>query len=266
MMTLFGGIRHPRAALIPPGAGDLPWQVPNFDAFLSGTTPSFHPTLKLPAMKLDPAAAFLFAALLALGLPGAVAIPVDPIPRPGTEPSLTTRTLLEKTIFKVDVLTLELWLGPETVQRLTHLLPLQDDAQSREAAARIALDSRDAWAELVFRRGVSLDQFLGGIDENMRRARDAGLITSEGYHLVATGLPRSYAPLAAGGIAEGDRILYRVTGDTLRTVYQRAGGELVVDQTDIGPERRLSLLGSFFVKGSDFRKGLVGTLPQSRAD
>ena len=46
----------------------------------------------------------------------------------------------------------------------------------------------------------------------------------------------------------------------------RTGGEMVVDQTDIGPERRLSLLGSFFVKGSDFRKGLVGSLPQGRAD
>jgi hypothetical protein len=191
--------------------------------------------------------------------------PADPIPRPTAEPSLTTRTLLEKTIFKVDVLTLELWLGPETVGRLSGLLPLRDDA-SRDEAALIALDSRDAWAELVFRRGVGLDQFLGGIDENMRRTRDAGLLDPEGYELVAAGLPRSYAPLAEDGIGEGDRILYRVRGDTLRTVYQRAGGELVVDQTNVGPERRLSLLGSFFVEGSDFREGLVGSLPHTPED
>jgi hypothetical protein len=132
--------------------------------------------------------------LLVSGLAASSAIPADPIPRPGSEPSLTTFALLEKTIFKVDVLALELWLGPETVKRLTHLLPVQDDDRSREAVARIALDSRDAWAELVFKRGISLDQFLGGIDENMRRARDAGLITPEGYERVATGLPLSYAP------------------------------------------------------------------------
>lgn len=204
----------------------------------------------------------LGAALILAGVSALTADSADPIPRPDAEPSLTTRTLMEKTIFQVDVLTLELWLGPETVGRLSPLLPLTDDDERREDAARTALDSRDAWAELIFRRGVSLDQFLGGVDENMRRARDAGLITPEGYEQVAADLPVSYAPLAADGIFEGDRILYRVRGDTLRTVYQRGSGELVVDQTHIGPERRLSLLGSFFVKGSDFRKGLVGSLPQ----
>jgi hypothetical protein len=212
-------------------------------------------------MKYNLAAIAIGAALVA-GLPGVLAKSTTPIPRPAAEPSLTTRALLEKTIFKVDVLTLELWLGPETVDRLTPLLPLEAEDPLREKAARIALDSRDAWAELIFQRGISLDQFLGGIDENMRRARDAGLVTSEGYELVAGGLPRSYAPLAAEGITKGDRIFYRITGDTLRTVYQRVSGELVVDQTDVGPERRLSLLGSFFVEGSEFRKGLVGSLPQ----
>lgn len=210
----------------------------------------------------------LTAALFVLSVSGTLSVPADPadpIPRPVAEPSLTTRTLMEKTIFQVDVLTLELWLGPETVRRLSDVLPLRDD-ESHDAAALIALDSRDAWAELVFRRGVRLDQFLGGIDENMRRARDAGLLTPEGYELVATGLPRSYAPLAEDGIAEGDRIFYRIRGDTLRTVYQRVDGELVVDQTDVGPERRLSLLGSFFVEGSDFREGLVGSLPRSRTE
>jgi hypothetical protein len=215
-------------------------------------------------MKPTLTAVFIWGVMLVPCLAGVLSQPAVPIPRPNAAPHVTTRTLLEKTIFKVDVLTLELWLGPETVQRLG--LPLPDDDESREEAGRIALDSRDAWAELIFKRDVSLDQFLGGIDENMRRVRDEGLITAEGYERVAAGLPRSYAPLAASGIAAGDRIFYRISGDTLRTVYQRAGGELVVDQTDIGPERRLSLLGSFFVKGSDFRRGLVGSLPHSRAD
>jgi hypothetical protein len=208
----------------------------------------------------------LFGAILVPILGGVLAEPADPLPRPQTEPFLTTQTLLEKTIFQVDVLTLELWLGPETVRRLVSLLPVEDDKKAEDAVAMVALDSRDAWARLVFQRSVSLDQFLGGIDENMRRARDAGLITPEGYDMVATGLPRSYAPLAANGIAKGDRIFYRIRGDTLRTVFQSREGELVVDQTDVGRERRLSLLGSFFVKGSDFRPGLVGSLPHAAAD
>ena len=154
-------------------------------------------------------------------------------------------------------------IGAETARRLERWRPQDREQADPDSLAWIALSSQDAWARLVFRRDVSLDQFLGGIDENMRRARDAGLITPEGYERVAADLPVSYAPLAADGITEGDRILYRVRGDTLRTVYQRGGGELVVDQTHIGPERRLSLLGSFFVKGSDFRKGLVESLPHA---
>jgi hypothetical protein len=205
-------------------------------------------------------------AILSVTLAGAAATPEAPLPRPTGEPSLTTHTVLEKTLFKVDVLSLELWLGPETVDRLAPLLPLADNEQARGAAARIALDSRDAWALMVFRRGVGLDRFLGGIDENMRRARDAKLITADSYERVAAGLPRAYAPLAADGIAEGDRIFYRITGDTLRTVYQRRDGELVVDQTAVGPERRLSLLGSFFTAGSDFREGLLASLPQAGGD
>jgi hypothetical protein len=217
-------------------------------------------------MKRIGSALLLCCTLLVPVLADTFALTAEPSPRPDAAPFLTARTLLEKTIFKVDVLTLELWLGPETVARLAPLLPLSNSNEAREAAARIAGDSRDAWAELIFQRSIGLNQFLGGIDENMRRARDAGLITSEGYDLVATGLPRAFAPLDQDGIAAGDRILYRVRGDTLRTVYQRETGELVVDQTDIGPERRLSLLGSFFVAGSDFRPGLLESLPRVSAD
>jgi len=223
-----------------------------------------HSNLDQSKMKSALTAAFSLGFMLVTCPAAILSQPAVPIPRPDATPSVTAHTLLEKTIFKVDVLTLEVWLGPETVQRLS--LPLPDDDAAREEAARTAMDSRDAWAELIFRRGVGLDRFLGGIDENMRRVRDEGLITAEAYDRVAAGLPRAYSPLADGGIAAGDRMFYRIREDTLRTVFQRADGEVVVDQTDIGPERRLSLLGSFFVEGSDFRRGLIRSLPSSRAD
>jgi hypothetical protein len=34
-------------------------------------------------------------------------------------------------------------------------------------------------------------------------------------------------------------------------------GDVLVDQTDIGPERRMSVFGSYFAPGSEFRKGLT---------
>ncbi|HSM08267.1 MAG TPA: hypothetical protein VLA33_04535, partial [Gemmatimonadota bacterium] len=59
------------------------------------------------------------------------------------------------------------------------------------------------------------------------------------------------------GIRSGDRMLQRVRGDTLRTVYEGADGEVLLDQVDVGPERRLAVLGGYFAPGSDFRQGLV---------
>jgi hypothetical protein len=185
-----------------------------------------------------------------------------PLSRPQAEPAVTMNTVLEKTIFKVDVLKLDLWLGPETARRIAPLLPGLDREAALDSVALLATASRDAWAMLVFQRDVGLDRFLEGIEGNMRKARDAGLLAPAGYDKVAAGLPRSFAPLAERGIRKHDRLLYRVRGDTLRIVFQQDDGKLVVDETAVGPERRFSLLGSFFVRGSDLRGGLLASLPR----
>jgi hypothetical protein len=207
----------------------------------------------------------VLAALVASVMLPAPAGSAAPLPRPIATPAVTLNMLLEKTIFQVDVLILELWLGPETARQLERRLPVtgSDDA---DAVANMAVQSRDAWATIVFRRGVKLSQFLSGIDEDMRKARDAGFLSAAGYDTVAAGLPRYFAPLAARGIEKDDRLFYRVRGDTLRTVFQRADGSVVIDQIDVGPERRLSLLGSFFVKGSSFRRGLLDSLPHRETE
>jgi hypothetical protein len=192
-----------------------------------------------------------------------LAATAGPPPRPAAQPSVEMSMLLEKTIFQVDVLTLDLWLGPDTARLLESWLPLTDDRAAADSVAVIALHSRDAWATIEFQRNVGLDQFLDGIDENMRRARDAGHLTAEGYAVVATGLPRYFAPLSERGIEDRDRLFYRISGDTLRTVFQQHDGRVVIDQVDVGPERRLSLLGSFFVAGSGFRSGLLASLPRA---
>jgi len=188
-----------------------------------------------------------------------------PIPRPTSQPSVTMEMLLEKTIFQVDVLTLDIWFGPETALQLEDKLPTAGRGDG-DAVANIAMQSRDAWATMEFRRDVSLNKFLDGIDKNMRKARDAGHLDSTGYDIVATSLPGYFTPLAERGIKAQDRLFYRILGDSLHTVFQQEDGFVVIDQTDIGPERRLSLLGSFFVKDSEFRRKLLESLPINRKD
>jgi hypothetical protein len=188
----------------------------------------------------------------------------EPVPMPEAEPSVRMSMKLEKTIFKFDVLTLTLWLGPDTTEKLAPLLGELDQPAARDSVAHIAMESRNAWARITFHREVGLDRFLAGIDDNMRLALRAGIITRSGYETISSDLPRWFAPVAERGFRSGDRIFYRIRGDTLRTVFVTVSGWTPIDQVDVGPERRLAVLGSFLVEGSDFRKGLLVSLRNSQ--
>lgn len=171
------------------------------------------------------------------------------------------RTLLEKTIFRVDVLTLDLRFDHETAQRVESLARGRRHSQAlADSIADVALHSQDAFAQIEFQRDVSLRQFVDGIRENMRRAQKTGIISRQAYDAISEGLPRWFAFLEKRRIQKGDRVLYRIRGDTLRTIFQAGDGALLLDQTDVGPERRLAVLGSYFAPKSDFRDGLVKSL------
>ena len=179
----------------------------------------------------------------------------------GREPYAAMHTLLEKTIFKVDVLTLDVRFGSETAHRLERLATSGRYSDSlADSIASVAIDARDAWARLRFKRHVSLDQFLNGIRQNLTRARQAGIIDSVSYAMILQDLPVWYHFLADDGISKGDEMLYRIRGDTLHTAYRTAAGKFLLEQTDTGPERRLSVLGGYFAPKSEFRKGLIKSL------
>lgn len=166
-------------------------------------------------------------------------------------------TLLERTIFKVDVLTLDLRFGPETAERIRRLV--REDAP-RDSVAEVAMRSRNAFARMEFQRDVGMDRFLDGVRADLRHAVRAGVIDQATYDRISASLPRWYDFLEERGVREGDEILYRIRGDTLRSGYRSAAGEWLLEQTDVGPERRLSVLGSYLVEGSSLRRGLLDSL------
>lgn len=165
-------------------------------------------------------------------------------------------TVLEKTIFKVDVAWLEVWFAPDVLQRMRSLAA-DANARGYDSIASVAIRATDALARLHFERDVRLDQFLDGLQGNARRARDAGIISDATYDDIVASSPGWYAFLEERGIRDGDEMLYRIRGDTLRTVFQTADGRILLDQRDVGPERRLAVLGGYLAPGSDFRRGLV---------
>lgn len=188
-------------------------------------------------------------------MPSGSGLPGGEPARPEVTPSLVATALLEKTVFKVDVVTLDLWLGPSTTLDVRRHL-----AAGTDSLAAAVADSRDAWVRLVFQRDVGLDRFLAGVTEDMQRAVQAGLLDPGGYDKVSTGLPLWLAPLRERGIASGDRFTYAIVDDTLRTVFTRQDGAVVIDQIDVGPAHRRALLGSFVAPGAGFRDDLIAEL------
>lgn len=192
--------------------------------------------------------------------PAGQAQPDSFLAEPSAQPAVRMETLLEKTIFKVNVLQLDLWLGPDTARQLGPQVGGSSPAATPDSVASVAIHSQDSWARITFLRGVGLDRFLDGIGSNLKRVRQAGILTEAEYTVIADGLPVWFSPLRERDIHKGDQLFYRIRGDTLRTVFRTSAGQILIDQTDVGPERRLSVLGGFLIAGSDFRKGLLASL------
>lgn len=213
---------------------------------------------------LVPVVVALFASpLLGQSVPG-VSIDTTDL---GTGPAARMHMLLERTIFQVDVLTLDIRLGSAATDRIERLLAGSLDAAAlSDSVAAAALAADDALVRLEFQRGVGLEQFLDGIRDNLRLATRAGIVTPADFRSISSDLPGWYAFLNERGIRSGDRMLQRVRGDTLRTVYEGADGEVLLDQVDVGTERRLAVLGGYFAPGSAFREGLVESLLAAHGD
>ena len=202
------------------------------------------------------------AALLTAGVPGRAQSSPPPAVIPMDSSSVgrvsysRMQTTLEKTLLKVDVASLDVWLGDEGAAGLEGIV--SGEPYSKELAdslADIAMRSRDVFIRVEFLRNVDLDQFLDGADDNLKRTLKAGVITEAEYEMISAGMPVWYSFLEERGIRDGDVMRYRIRGDTLRTQFLSLEGKLLMDQTDVGPERRRSVLGSYFV-----REGLIKSL------
>lgn len=175
--------------------------------------------------------------------------------------------LLERTIFRVDILTLRVRLGPEAARELERLVAGRSYSRAlADSVAPVAALATDAFARIEFQRGLRLGQFVSAVRGNMRKAREAGYLSEEDYTKIADALPRWFDFLRERRIRRGDELLYRIRGDTLRTVFRSADGTVLLDQTDVGPERRLAVLGSYYAPGSDFRERLIRSLFRSLSE
>ena len=173
--------------------------------------------------------------------------------------------LLEKTIFKVDVLRLELHVDTATARRLESLVRSASRPEEVEdSVALVAVAAPHAVARITFERNISLNQFLNGAEDDLRRTVDAGWLSEEEFLDINGWMPRWYSFLAEDRIRDGDAITYRVFGDTLHVVYRRTTGEIPFDEILVGRKHRYGVLGPYFAPKTSFRKKLIRSLFRDR--
>lgn len=201
-----------------------------------------------------------------------LAMPVQQAPLPvvsteglSTGPYARMHMLLEKTIFGIDVLTVEMRFDEPTRQHFRRIAGdgrYSDDLA--EQIARAAVEAENAFVSVEFERDVSLHRWVEGVRENLRKACQWGVIDRQNYEDTGNQLPKWFGTIADRGFRDGDRILYRTYPDKLHTVLVGHNGDVLLDQTDSGSAPGRALLGGYFAPDGGFREQLVRSLLSDR--
>jgi hypothetical protein len=216
-------------------------------------------------MKPRPGLVLLLALLPAFTLARAVQAQTSGL---GTAPGSHLHMLLEKTLFKVDVLTLDLCVDADAGARISALLARARSRALDDSIARAVLAAHEAIGRIRFLRDIDYGTFLDGVIEEQHKAVEAGWLADSTHRAVRAALPDWYSFLENRNIEVGDQLIYRFRADTVKTQYLTPAGEVTMERQQTGEERRASVLTTWLAPGSSFRGGLLQSLrrPTSSSD
>ena len=212
-------------------------------------------------MKLLPLA-FVIVAWLSVVSARSNAPPSQSSPEWAQGPYSAMHMLLEKTVFNIDVLTVDVRVGKRVHRRFVEVIGAnkQYSEPLSERLAKVALDADDALVEVGYLRDISFEQWMEGVIENLDRAEAAKLITEEVRQRVQERVPVAFAAIKERGYERGDRLLYRVRADLVRMVVVSEKGKIYVDTTDVDKDAPRVVMASYFAPKSDFRAPLLRSL------
>lgn len=166
--------------------------------------------------------------------------------------------VLEKTIFKVDAVRLDLTIRDETPDRVAELVTGRADPRAwSDSVAAMYLGVDQASVRMTFLRSFGLKRFLDANRDVMEKIARAGLITEEELEDLDAENRARFEGLAEDGIRDGDVIEHELRGDTVTTRYTDVTGTVRIDGFLVGSQERTVLLGSLFGPESEFRNGLL---------
>jgi hypothetical protein len=219
-----------------------------------------------PIRRRSQAALALVAGLSWIGICGAEgAAPSLDSPELARGRYAAAHMLLEKTIFGIRVADIDVRFDRPAQSHFAELShdKLYSEALEEQLAA-VAIGAAHAVVQMKFLRDIPFHRWLGGVRDNLGQARAAGLITPQTERRVGEGIPNLFAAIRERGYQKGDRLVYAVTPESLRTVLVSAAGQVLVDTSDCDPGVGHVVLASFFAPQSDSREPLLRALVGGR--
>jgi hypothetical protein len=206
------------------------------------------------------AAVFLAPVLMAGG-----ALPSVDAPELAQGPYSSMHMLLQKTVLKIDVATVDVRVDKPTQSHFAELARGQPYSYALDAQlAAAAIAAPRAVVQMQFVRDVPLNRWMGVVRDNLDLAREAGLIGRDIEQRVINGIPGWFAPLQDRGYQKGDKLIYAVSPDSLRTVVLSAGGQVLLDLTEREAGARRVVMPTYFAPKSDTRELLIRSLLEKR--
>lgn len=176
-------------------------------------------------------------------------------------PYATMYAKLEVTLFDIDVLELAIRFDEPTRRELERIARGRGFSDERAVAvARAALEAQHALVRVTFLRDVTTDQYLEGVERDLRRAFEAGLIDERSHHRIRSDLPRAFGGVGERGFRKGDELYYRIRPGAVRSVIMAEDGRVIAERVERGAEFPRAVLGSYFAPGSTFRDLLIRSL------
>jgi hypothetical protein len=201
--------------------------------------------------------------LLGLVLSGQAVGKGEPVDRSGlaTGPYSVLHALMEATLFKIDVLTVDLTVDRPTRDALRKIAAGKAYTPDREEQiVRSVLHVGDSLVEVRFLRDVDLSDFLSEAEKQLTLAAKASLISRDERDAGVRRLRSFFRGLVERGFEDGDQLLYRARSDSLRMVLLTAKGKMLADERIPGARSGVIVLASYLAPQTTFREPLVRSL------
>jgi hypothetical protein len=172
----------------------------------------------------------------------------------GESPESVLSYLFEVSFMKIDIAVVEAMLSQDAANEMN---ALADQKERVDQAAQLLFDTETIAFGMTFQRDGGIGKFIKGIQVNLERAMKVGLITAEQHALVRDEFNALMEPHDERGAHKGDRLLFRIDPQSVRTIFLGVDDDLLVDSTSENEAWVRGIKGVFLGKDSKLRKKLI---------